>query len=132
MNQLKEQKKTEQEPKQKGNPKKNRIAKSFIDVINGSFLTRESAISSLPYIFFMAFICLCYIANGYYAEDSVRAINNIGSELKELKTEYIITKSDLMFNSKQSQVAKSLEEYGIKESVVPPLKIVVTKKENKL
>ena len=34
-----------------------------------------------------------------------------------------------MFKSKQSQVAKLVEPYGIKESIYPPVKIKVTKKE---
>ena len=35
------------------------------------------------------------------------------------------TKSDLMFVSKQSEVAKSVEKLGLKEPIVPPMKIVV-------
>ena len=98
-----------------------------VDVFNGNFLTRDGAIASIPFVFFITFVCLCYIGNGYYAEDTVRAINTVGAELKELKTEYIITITDLMFNSKQSQVAKALELQGVRESVVPPKKIVVYK-----
>lgn len=126
MNKLKQ--KEEESKSTEVKPKKEKTNFSFIDVINGNILTREGAIASLPFVFFLTFICLCYIGNGYYAEDTVRAINSIGSELKELKTEYIITKSELMFNSKQSQVAKALEEQGIKESVVPPKKIVIIEK----
>ena len=107
------------------NVKKRTVTRSFIDVINGNFLAKESVVNSLPYIFFLTFIGLCYIGNGYYAEDSVRAINNMTNELKELRSEYITTKSELMFKSKQSEVASALEPLGIKESVVPPKKIMV-------
>ena len=126
MNQFKKKETTQEEvarPKQS----KGKVFSSFLDVFNGNFLTRDGAIASLPFVFFITFICLCYIGNGYYAEDTVRAINTVGAELKELKTEYIITKTDLMFNSKQSQVARALEIQGVKESVVPPKKIVVYK-----
>ena len=47
------------------------------------------------------------------------------NQLKELRSEYISTKSDLMFASKQSQVAKATEALGLKESIVPPFKIEV-------
>ena len=68
-----------------------------------------------------------YIANGYFAESAIRSIDRTGNQLKELRSEYITTKSDLMYESKQSQVAKALaeKELGLKESVLPPEKIVV-------
>jgi len=125
MNQLKQKEETVKQAVKK--QKKGRYFRYFLDVLNGNFLTKDGAIASLPFVFFITFICLCYIGNGYYAEDTVRDINALGAELKELKTEYIITKTDLMFNSKQSQVAKALEYSGVKESVVPPKKIVVYK-----
>lgn len=103
------------------------VGKSLVDVLNGNFLTSDGMISLLPYIFFLSFLCLVYIANGYYAENKVREINNLGNELKELRSEYITTKSDLMFKSNQSEVARTLSPYGIKESVVPPKKIVINK-----
>jgi hypothetical protein len=112
-----------QEPKQA--PAGKGIGKALADVLNGNFLVGENMISLLPYILFMAFLALLYIANGYYAENKIREINNLGNELKELRSEYITTKSELMFKSKQSEVARSLQPFGIKESVVPPKKIVI-------
>lgn len=125
MNQFKEKEKETKQSKP-GNGKKGKIAQPFIDVINGNFLAKESVVNSLPYIFFLTFIALCYIGNGYYAEDTVRDINNMNNQLKELRSEYLTTKSELMFKSKQSEVASALEPMGIKESVVPPKKIVIT------
>jgi hypothetical protein len=52
-------------------------------------------------------------------------VNKISNQLKELRTEYIYTKSELMFASKQSEVAKSAEQLGLKEPLVPPIKIEV-------
>jgi hypothetical protein len=104
---------------------KSKVGKSLLDVLNGNFLASENIIALLPYIFFLTFLALLYIANGYYAENKVREINSLGNELKELRSEYITTKSELMFRSKQSEVARSLSPYGIKESVVPPKKIVI-------
>ena len=74
---------------------------------------------------FLTLIGLGYIANGFYAEKSVRQISNLNTRLKELKSEFIISKSELMFMSNQSQVATSVAPFGLKESTVPPKKIVV-------
>jgi hypothetical protein len=61
----------------------------------------------------------------------VREIDALSNELKELRSEYIATKSELMFKSKQSQVAKLVDPLGIKESLYPPVKIKVTKSDYK-
>jgi len=53
----------------------------------------------------------------------------VDNELNELKSEYITTKSELMYNSKQSQVAATVESMGMYESIEPPKKIVLLKKE---
>lgn len=104
-----------------------KFAKPLINIISGNIFTKEEVVNHLPYVLFLAFIALLYIANGYYAEDTVRELNKAGNELKELRSEFISTKSDLMHISKQSEVAYSLEKknLGLKESLVPPKKILV-------
>lgn len=79
----------------------------------------------MPFVVFLACIALLYIANGYYADDKIREVNKLSNQLKELRTEYIFTKSELMFASKQSEVAKSAEKLGLLEPVVPPIIIEV-------
>ncbi|MFH1004973.1 MAG: FtsL-like putative cell division protein [Bacteroidota bacterium] len=106
--------------------RRNKIANYFFNVFSGNFLSKENVILQIPFIFFLMLIGIVYIANGYYAEKSVREISRINNELKELKSEFIITKSELMFMSNQSEVAKSVAQLGLKESTVPPKKIIVT------
>jgi hypothetical protein len=79
----------------------------------------------VPFILFLGLIAILYIANGYYADDKIREENKTKNEIKELRTEYISSKSDLMFVSKQSEVAKAVEPLGLKEPVVAPMKIEV-------
>ena len=105
--------------------KKGVLAKGLSSVFSGTFLTHEKNIKHLPFILFLGLMALFYIANGYYADDKIREVNKISNQLKELRSEYISTKSDLMFASKQSEVAKSAEQLGLKEPVVPPVKIEV-------
>ncbi|MBK7666745.1 MAG: hypothetical protein IPJ32_04980 [Sphingobacteriaceae bacterium] len=103
--------------------KKGVFAKALSSVFSGTFLTNESTLKHVPFLLFLAFIAILYIANGYQADDKIRDVSKITNELKELRSEYISTKSDLMFVSKQSEVAKAAEPMGIKEPVVPPMKI---------
>lgn len=105
--------------------KKGVLAKGLSSVFSGTFLTNEKTLKHLPFILFLAVIAIFYIANGYYADDKIREVNKVSNQLKELRSEYISTKSELMFASKQSEVAKSAEELGLKEPLVPPIKIEV-------
>lgn len=105
--------------------KKGVLAKGLSSVFSGTFLTNEKTLKHLPFILFLALVAIFYIANGYYADDKIREVNKISNQLKELRSEYISTKSELMFASKQSEVAKSAEQLGLKEPVVPPKKIEV-------
>ncbi|MCF8228893.1 MAG: hypothetical protein K9G58_07185 [Bacteroidales bacterium] len=106
--------------------KSSRLDKSLQSILGGSFLARNKALKMLPFLLFLTLLALIYISNIYIAEKKNRKIEEINSELKELRYEYITTKSDLMYLSKQSQLAKKLAPTGIKESRVPPEKIVIT------
>ncbi len=110
-------------------PKKgNKIVRSVASVVSGNFLSRETTINNFPFIIFLSFLAICYIANGYYADDQVRKVNSLINEIKELRTQYIVVKDSLVIKSKQTEVAKALaiQQTGIVESVVPPKKILIT------
>jgi len=79
----------------------------------------------LPKILFVMAIGLIYISNTHYAEKTVRKINNIQAEVEDLRADYTTLKSDLMFASKQSEVAKKVKAFEIKESLKPPFKVEV-------
>lgn len=106
------------------------VKRNIIDVVNGNFLTKDDVLSHMPYLLFLGFLALIYIANGYLAEDTVRKINQSTKELKELRSEYITTKSELMYKSKQSELADFIRQkgLGLKESYEPPKKIVIKDK----
>ncbi len=81
---------------------------------------------NIPFFLFLAALAIVYIANGHYADNTVRSINKVNRELKELQWEYKYWKSEVMFQSKQSEMAKSVETLGLKELVVPPAVLVDT------
>ncbi|HEY9487087.1 MAG TPA: FtsL-like putative cell division protein [Chryseosolibacter sp.] len=83
----------------------------------------------LPKILFVLVLGLIYIGNTHYAEQTVRKINLIQVEVEDLRADYTTLKSDLMFSSKQSEVARKVKAFGLKESLNPPYKVVVKKGE---
>lgn len=79
----------------------------------------------LPKIVFGMILSLIYISNTHYAEKTTREINKAQSEVEDLRADYTTLKSDVMFASKQSEVARRVKAAGLKESLNPPFKVVV-------
>ena len=90
-----------------------------------SYFEEGFPVQHLPKIIFVMALGLFYIGNTHYAEKTVRKINNIQAEVEDLRADYTTMKSDLMFASKQSEVAKKVKSFGLEESLEPPIKIVV-------
>jgi hypothetical protein len=126
-NKFKEQPKAEEPQKAEAPVKESKVVRSVANVVSGSFLSKETTLKNLPFIIFLSFLAICYIANGYYADDQVRKVNRLTNEIKELRTQYIVVKDSLVIKSKQTEVAKALalQLTGIKESVVSPKKILI-------
>ena len=90
-----------------------------------SYFEEGFPVHYLPKIFFVMVLGLIYIGNTHYAEQTVRKINLIQMEVEDLRADYTTLKSDLMFSSKQSEVARKVKAYGLKESLIPPFKVIV-------
>jgi hypothetical protein len=99
---------------------------SVRDLLTGAILTRTTVLRQLPFILFLVFMAIVYISNRYHAEKITRKTIELQEELNELRAQYTSTASELMFLSRQSQVLRLVEEnnLGLKESMVPPKKIV--------
>jgi len=100
-----------------------KLGKTFQSILDGSILTREQMLKMLPFIFYLVFLAIIFIANTYYAERLVRRIDAGNKDLKELQIEYIDSRSKLMNSSRQSRLEEQLIGQGLKESTVPPYKI---------
>jgi hypothetical protein len=81
-------------------------------------------LKNFPYFLFLSFLAVIYIYNGHYADKTVRNINSVNKELDELNYEFKTLKSEVMFRSKQSELSKAVEPYGLKELVTPPIVLV--------
>jgi hypothetical protein len=95
------------------------------DWFDGSIITRDAFVKQLPFILFLSFLAVIYIGNRYHAEKIVRDIDKLQNNVNDLRAESITTASELIKISRQSEVARQIENAGIelKESVVPPKKI---------
>jgi cell division protein FtsB len=89
-------------------------------------------VKNIPFFLFLSALAIVYIYNGHYADNTVRSINKLNRELKELQYEYKTLKSEVMFRSKQSELAKAVQPLGLKELVVPPAVLIDTMVNEKL
>jgi cell division protein FtsL len=82
-------------------------------------------VKNIPFFLFLSALAVVYIYNGHYADKTIRNINKVSKELKEMQYEYKTLKSEVMFRSKQSEMAKAVEPLGLKELLVPPIILAV-------
>ncbi|TAF51467.1 MAG: hypothetical protein EAZ62_06645 [Sphingobacteriia bacterium] len=79
-------------------------------------LNYEWMVKHIPFLLYCSALTVLYIANGHYADRSIRRINTLHSELKELQFTYKTLKSDIMFRTEETQMVKAVEGLGLKPS----------------
>ncbi|HSZ72137.1 MAG TPA: FtsL-like putative cell division protein [Cytophagaceae bacterium] len=77
----------------------------------------------VPHLFYVSVFLIGYIWNAHTSDKLVRKISKMKVEVNDLRADYTTLKAELMFKSKQSEVAKEVQSIGLEESMVPPQKI---------
>ena len=88
-------------------------------------ISTDDATRALPFVLFVAFLGMLYIGNRHMSEQTLRNIDKINKEVKELSWEYKSSKAELAFKSTLTEVAKRADTLGIKTAEQPPIKITV-------
>jgi len=104
--------------------KKKKGIKEYFDL--GS-LSANLILKNLPFVLFLSFLALIYIANAHYSEKKVREIQNLQKDVSELRWHYMAIKSELMYNTKRSEVADVVKTSNLKLPKGTPKKIIVPK-----
>jgi hypothetical protein len=81
-------------------------------------------VRNVSFLLFLASLAVIYIYNGHYADKISRDLNRTNKEVKELQYEYKTLKSEVMFRSKESELAKAVEPFGLKELTSPPFMLI--------
>jgi len=98
---------------------------SAMESITGSTgLFKEGLpVKYVPYVFFVCVFMMGYIWNAHTSDKLVKKISKMKVEVNDLRADYTTLKAELMYKSKQSEVAKQVQSLGLEESMVPPQKI---------
>ena len=78
---------------------------------------------NISFFLFLSVLAVLYIANGHMADKTIRRINAINNELKELQFKYKTLKSELMYKTEESQIVQLVEPMGLKISKDMPERI---------
>ncbi len=96
-------------------------------ILKARFLVNEDATKNWRFIVFLILLAIIMIANTHSYEKKIYQIADLTNEVKELRSEFVDRRSELMKIKMESTVADKMEEKGILPSSVPPKKIKVTK-----
>ncbi len=93
------------------------------NLLTGRFLVHPKVLQHWPFILFLSALAIIMTASSHTAEKKVHQISQLRSEMKELHSQFIDTRSRLMNESMESKVLSRVEEagLGLHKSAEPPL-----------
>ena len=104
---------------------------SVYSILKARFLINEDAVKNWRFIVFLIALAIVMIANTNSFEQKVFRIAELSNQVKELRSEFVDRRSDLMKLKMESTVAEKMEAKQIYPASVPPKKIEVKKEEDK-
>lgn len=78
-------------------------------------------VRNVPFFLFLSLLAVFYIANGHYADNTVRDINATSKILKEQEYEFKMLNGKLMFQNRQTEISRNVEAIGLAETVEQPV-----------
>ena len=82
-------------------------------------ISYKAIVSNVPYLAFVARLCVLYINNSQRAVEMQRELNKQNKVLKELRWRYMDMKTQLMYARMETQVIKSASVLGLKPLMLP-------------
>ena len=104
---------------------------SIYNLLKARFLIDDDAIKNWRFIVFLIVLAIIMIANTQRYEQKVFKIAELSAEVKELRSEFVDKRSELMKLRMESTVSQKMEERQIFPSTLPPVQIKVKKEVEK-
>jgi hypothetical protein len=96
-------------------------------ILKARFLIEDDAIKSWRFIIFLIVLAIIMIANTQRFEQKIFKIAALTNQVKELRSEFVDRRSELMKLKMESTVSAKMADKNIFPSTVPPKKITVKK-----
>jgi len=107
------------------------MKRGVYDILKARFLIDDDSMKNWRFIVFLIILAIIMIANTQRFEQKVFKITELTNQVKELRSEFVDRRSELMKLKMESTVSEKMEEKQIFPSTVPPVKITVKKVEEK-
>lgn len=95
------------------------------DILKGKFLIADDAMKNWRMLLFLSFLAIIMIASSHNAESKVHEIAKLNNEVRELRTQFVDGRTELMQLKMESSVMEKMTKKGIKRPTQPPQKIIV-------
>lgn len=82
-------------------------------------------LKNFPFVLFLGFLTVIYIANAHFAEKQIRQIQVLQKDVKELKRQYNALKSEIMYQSRLAEIEDEVEGMGLTKKTGRVKRIVV-------
>jgi len=100
-------------------------------LLKAKYLVDQGSMRNWRFIIFLILVAMLMIANTHRYEKKLFRITELETEVKELRSEFVDRRSELMELKMESTVSRKMEAKGILPSSVPPKKIKVLKEKEK-
>ena len=81
------------------------------------------------FVVFLSILALVMIGSSHTADKKVHRIARLSNEAKELKSEYLDVRKQLTQTKMESKLTAVMSKTGLQTSMIPPQKIIITKKQ---
>lgn len=91
--------------------------------LNLEFLIKDDALKNWRMLLFLSLLALVIIASGHSADKKIYTIAQLNAEIKEVKSEFVETRSTLMRLKMESRVVGRLSKKGVGPATAPPIRL---------
>src|SRR5690625_115353 len=95
------------------------------DILKGKFLISEDAFKNWKFILFCALLAILMIGRSHKAEQKVHEIAKRQAIVRQLRSEFVDQRQQLMKMKMESNISTRMKEKGIKLLNTPPQKVIV-------
>lgn len=97
----------------------------LMDILRGKFLVSGDAVKNWRFILFASVLAVFMIASSHSVDKKVHEIAKLNDEVKELRSEYVDTRTTMQQMKLESAIMSRLKDKGLKQSETAPKKIVI-------
>lgn len=115
-----EENRAKQRERREARRKNNQIGGLIREVLSGEILAREALVRQVPFLMYVIFLTLLYLALGYQTERILREKQHVQDKLEETISEEKTLRAEFESELQQSRLEQSTAALGLEQPTTPP------------